>query len=58
MKKYETPYVEVHLTDDIISTSGVTTGAVRVPWETAEQNSGTYDGGYYPSPTETSYNLE
>ena len=58
MKKYETPYVEVHLTDDIISTSEVTTGAVRVPWETSDNFSEIYDVGCYPLPTETNYNLE
>ena len=51
MKKYEALHIVIQLSNDVISTSGVITGAVPVPWGKI------YDVGCYPPPTETSYNL-
>ena len=57
MKKYEALHIVIQLSNDVISTSGVITGAVPVPWGTPDNYSEIYDVGCYPLPTETSYNL-
>jgi hypothetical protein len=58
MKKYEALHIVIQLSNDVISTSGVITGAVPVPWGTPDNYSEIYDVGCYPTPQKTSYNIK